>query len=84
MNNPKLYVVVYETLDGEPDWFFTTETEMVQSEAERLALENYLNFHDYSDEEKDEAVIDDHLGSVWYEQVYAPDGYEVQLIKAEA
>lgn len=80
----KLYVIVYETIDGEPDWFFTTETALVQSEAERLALENYLDFHDYSEEDKAEAKIDDHLGSVWYEQVYAPDGYTIKLVKETA
>lgn len=80
----KLYLIVYEVLDGEPDWFFTTETQMVQSEAERLALENYLNFHDYTEEEKADQVIDDHLGSVWYEEAYATDGYKLKLEKVEA
>lgn len=82
-NSVKLYLIVYEVLDGEPDWFFTTETQMVQSEAERLALENYLNFHDYTEEEKASEVIDNHLGSVWYEEAYAPDGYKVTLTKVE-
>ena len=86
MSNPTLFLIVYEVLDGEPDWFFTVQegTYLSTDQEEKLALNNYLSFHDYTDEDKAEAVIDDHLGSVWSEKVYTPEGYTIKLEKVEA
>lgn len=79
MENVKLYLIVYETLDGEPDWFFTTKTDMSQNEAEQLALQNYYDFQEF--EEDDKPSIDDCLGSVWYNLIDEADGYKITLTK---
>lgn len=72
----KLWLIVYEQLDGEPDWTLVAKESVTQNEAEMLALKHYNEQFD-----SDETRLDNIIGSVWCNEVYEVDGYDVKLSK---
>ena len=76
----KLYIVVYEVLDGEANWFFVVKNKMDQNIADKLALSDYNECIGGEPEDLGGMTLDDIIGNVWYETVTV-EGYDIKLDK---
>lgn len=68
----KLYVVVIDRVDAEPDWLFLTSKDYPTDEEVREAIKEQQVLTD--------SEFDNWINEFWVESVYAT-GYKIKLIK---
>lgn len=76
MPDSKLYIIVYDHQDSEPNWFHTVGVDMDQETAELLVVKHLADTYD--EKFRDELTFEDlDVNNVWYETATV-EGWDIE------
>lgn len=80
----KLYIIVYEILDGGPDWFLWARSSYPKAKEMRNKIEDHIR-EAYDCDEDYKFDFHNIIDNYWYEEITGQDynGYKLTLNKAK-
>ena len=88
MIEPKLYIIVYDRYDAEPEWFHTVAVDMDEATANLLVIKHQKSmvedYDDKRDDDEPEPTLEDFdVTNVWCETVHV-EGFDITITEKEA